>query len=812
MSTLFGRFRLLASQVFVTRALGAPIRSFAICHRCAARHDRHLGGPTSNNRTSTGYSDTGRKATAIARTVRLIQQSDARSRGFRPKCLSIQGTQSYGTAGHSGRFRQHRTHFDADAKKHEREQIKKRRATLVDLRRSLLARQLDGSKLQEAWDRLKPWCKAIGDIEDGPQTLAQTEWALMGQWLYQHETVADMRQAWEALSPEDRNDRWDSVMLSTLINAPEKAARVLQATYTPTTPDYAAADVMFLVASNIARPDRVKRGLELEESLKRDPIVVADEAVALLELLLSHRVWLQQRTLGLLASTVPPIHTKRILDLAQENGHRLHDNTLLQLASGLARVREHKPLALELLEQVLDRGTIAGSQYKICSVVTRLLDHPRQDPREGGWARPDEDAAFTKRALQVLIEKGLQPNIINLTPLIQTLCWNGSFDEAKAMADLFVESGVVLDRRAASALLAGAKYGGGTETMTRALDIASRSHISEVDTLTHLLHAVYTCAERDWQDERDKPNRVESFLPIFELYQRKFSVEPLRRWLPEWPSDTSDSMGQASYECWARRDAMLRVAQGAFADEDVFSRRLEPAPQTIALLLRAYVRNFTKEEDLVRFYIHFKGQLEGPQEDDTASQLMETQGSLIHDCIIRTMLGSSMRLWREALLVFGDMLRDNSGAASLPSDDGAKLGAAVLHPHPRIFTFSVLTRGLLFLGKFELVEQLYAVMQEHGIQHNLVSLNTAIKGYASNQKVEETVAALQHIDYCGFQTDGFTHSSFDRLRFRDKEKAFEQMEAIMTNNSQRLAHGSRRLTERPQVYGDGAREADRTSP
>lgn len=65
--------------------------------------------------------------------------------------------------------------------------------------------------------------------------------------LFELESVASMRKAWESLSVEERQRKWPSVMLSTMHRCPEKARLVLEATLDSLPPGYAIHDVLLFV-------------------------------------------------------------------------------------------------------------------------------------------------------------------------------------------------------------------------------------------------------------------------------------------------------------------------------------------------------------------------------------------------------------------------------------------------------------------------------------------------------------------------------------------------------------------------------------
>ncbi|KAM0557109.1 hypothetical protein ACHAPJ_005372 [Fusarium lateritium] len=608
-------------------------------------------------------------------------------------------------------------------------------------------------------------------------------WREDGKWLFELDSVSDMEKAWRTLDVETRKNKWPTTMLSTLNLRPEKAVQVLEATLDPLPPGYAINDVAHFCIDNL-KLDDIK--------VMRDRITKADEVLELfaklVEDLPSGHVPFRQHTLGHLAKKLPVEQTAEMYQILRRLGIKLHRNTLLFYASKLASSNAHKEKAFEILRGITEEGHDLNSAA-VASVITTLL-HTRATA--DAWSS-SEHAFLPQRAMEYFLERGFSPNLVSFTALVESLCLQGDIAEAVRLPLLLAENGAELDTRCYTTVFRGAKNSLQASNIKLALDVARAAKVPYVDVLNNTLHSIFYFAEMECRERKLSPPWV---LPVFgqmlRIYAKKFDLEPLQWLLPDTlplilgqdNADGPEKFRSGPRREWEFRNTIIPVVDEFFESND--APRQKPNTQTLAIMLRAYIKSLYRPYDLMSFYSFFKSRLEESGSGrNWAQELVKEQGALIHDTIILVML-ERRGLLRPALQVFGDMLRDSlSTRAKEEGKEVAGLsGEPPIHPAPNMFTFSILIRGLFMRKEKMLAEQVLQAMREHNLAPNDVTWNTLAKGYASMQNLSQTVGTLQDLEAAGYKPDMYTFKAFAKLK--DQTKALEMMEKIIDENKKRL--------------------------
>lgn len=660
--------------------------------------------------------------------------------------------------------------------------------------------QYPESELRSVKKQFNRWKKTIQQLNSGRQSAA-LHGEDRGKWLYDLSDVALMRDAWEATSVETRQKEWPEAMLATLRRCPSKASIVLEATMSPLPPGYAIHDVLRFIAQNL-QLDSIKN--------INDRASMADEVLALLAHIMEDvpkgHVPFQQSTFGLFAKRLPATQAKDLYEILHKENFELHKNTRLHFAKNLAGEAAHKTSAFEILKATVEDGATLNDTAS-ASVVTTLLHCKAVSD---GWSRQVERFA-AKDALQLLMEHGYTPNTITLTALVDSLCQHGQTEEAIRLTLLFAESGVPLDAKTWTTVFAGAKASLNVDNVTKALLVAKATPASFESVLSNALHAVFYFADAETRRMRMKaPWSIPMFRPMLKVYAKKLELKSLQWWLPDSlplllsdegvDTEMDDKFRDPLDRHWDFMHSILPVVDKLFAaDGDAGEGKLQPNTSADGVMLRAYIRSLSRPQDILSFYRFFRSRLE--EQSKYPSLLLRDQGAMIHDTFILVML-EHQELWREALHVFGDMLKDSLRTSSATNTDGASSKAAELrskvvepdvynaavetalttpaHPAPTVFTLTVLLRGLLFQGETGLAAQMMQVMQELNLQPNLVTWNTLIRHHALAQNTKMTVSLLQEMEAAGVKPDLYTYSAFNKLR--DQDKALEMMQAIVDEN------------------------------
>ncbi|KAI5462494.1 hypothetical protein BGZ63DRAFT_383970 [Mariannaea sp. PMI_226] len=640
--------------------------------------------------------------------------------------------------------------------------------------------QYQGDELLAVRRQFNAWKRKLHLVMERRNTIHRP-WQDDGKWLFELKDTASMRKAWEEMDLKAREQQWFHVMLSTLHSCPHKAGQVLAATLDPLPPGYAIADTILCYLKSI-NVDEVKSP-QVRAS-------IADEIVDLIAKVLldlpSNYVPLRQYTLALLAGKLPTDQVAEIYQTLRQTGLKLHWHTRLRYASTLAKSLSHKDSAYEILRS-LCADKIDFNQPIIASVVTTLLHVRDTDSTSSNSFSP-------QRAMEFFLENGYAPNLASFTALVDSLCKQGDLAEAIRLPLLLAENGADLDTRCYEIVFRGAKHSLKASNIRQALDVAKAAKVPYVDVLNNILHSVFYFAEMECREKRQQPIRtLPVFTPLLSVYSKRFDLEPLQWLLPDTLPLILEQSGQDGLgkfrsgppEEWNFSHTILPIAE-EFFDSGPVSRQ-EPNSVTLAIMLRAYIKSLQNPYDIMTFWSFFKTRLEETDvEKNWAIDLVKKEGSIIHDTLILTML-EHRSLLRPALQVFGDMLRD-SLKTKLNEDERNELPSSsedtAVHPVPNLFTFNIMIHGLFMRHEKLLAEQVLQVLREHKLEPNNVTWNTLVKGYASMQKLSQTVGTLQDLEAAGFKPDSYTFRAFARLN--DQTRALQMMEKIIDTNMKQL--------------------------
>ncbi|KAI9167637.1 putative transcriptional regulatory protein [Paramyrothecium foliicola] len=597
-----------------------------------------------------------------------------------------------------------------------------------------------------------------------------------GRWLGELDTATAMREAWTSLDLDVRKKTWIDVMVATLIFSPSKAVAVLESTLDPVPPEYAVHDVLLFIA-------RRQNFTFFENARQRtsSAIKIVELVEKILVLYPKNNLFFSEQPFALLARHLPCDYVDEIYDMLRRAGLKPSFHTSLHFARSLGSETKYKRKALEILNPLLQGGSAHPAMH---SVITTLLTYR---PAEGDGTH-SEPQLTPETALRSLVERNYVPNVINLTAGLDALCQYGEYKEAARLALLFAEENIKLDGRTAAKLFKGAKLSLQAENVQKAFEIAEITSMPYVDVLNEGLHAMYYFATMEsHHNEHEAPWTLPVFLPMLHLYSQRFALEPLQRWLPvSLPlllRGGGPAMDTSDMSRWPSLNSVTSVV-GDFFGKGANGKEY-PNSTTIATMLRAYIKSLRDPHDILRFYHNIKSQLEEGRHGTPIAKLMEENGSLLHDTLIRAMME---RPWftRAGLSIFGDMLQAHVKRLEGKSEkrDPAIDLNLPLHPSPSRFTFAIVITGLMTRGSVTLAEQMVNIMHEHGIEVDLPIWNTIIKGHARTQDIKNTVAALRKMEAAGFSMSNRTFRAFGKLQ--NQKAAFKIMERIIEENMQSM--------------------------
>lgn len=646
-----------------------------------------------------------------------------------------------------------------------------------------LTRNCDPKDRAEVKARFKAWRRRFARVYDhmlkGKPFHAKHK--LLGEddlvRLLELEGVEEMRLAWQRETEERRIALWPNVMLSALRLRPTKAHAVLEATFDEaTTPSYAVRDtVCFLVRQSIF--------LDFEERRRTDKTSL-DLVLYLLNNSANRYLQFPQ---WVLFTLVKGLETDELANLYRElvrYQHLLHTNTLLHVASRLAKDVSHKSTALQILQSIVQSDALDVNTPRGAALCTSILSMGKGDMKSDTPVTPAE-------LFERLLDLGLSPNLLTYTVIIRNLCLNKELDTAWQVFDVMIEHNTSPDARLYSVLLNGAKLCQDFRSILRVVQAASSDNIRDPVVWNDLLHALFLPWLIEARRKGIRPPRVlPAFRSMLEAYVKFFKLDPLRTLISadidEYLKDTPVPNG-----IWQAESKVLPLVSSlpALEPQDL----IEPGSDTLGIMLMGYVRGFSKAYNIIAFYSQFRSLLQ--QGDPAAVRLVKERGTLVYDIVLKAVLEWD-GLLHVALEVASDMLKGAELASVDPSSLPAESKLIPHHPAPSVYTWSILLNGFMFHRKVGEAERILQMMRQYGVEPSIVTWNTLLAGYTREQEVDRTVKTFQRIENAGLKADNFTFKAFSYLR--DKDKALGLMEEMVARR--------KRWLEKGQGQGGVARE------
>lgn len=623
---------------------------------------------------------------------------------------------------------------------------------------------------------IEKWKQLCAEIRSGsePKWLVREEVSWIAE--LSRESVRDV---WADLPDEKKRQLWRHLVLTTILKRPERTPMVLLTTLTEPLPLRSCVnDVLHIILLLLKKPTlghRAKHDM-VEQTLQA--------ALHYIKIKTPKTNIIRPATLGMLAKHLSRQQLSELYDAVKDLSIPLSLDTELQFASrfgGLRASDAHREKAFEILRGIVSRGEKLMDP-RIASVITSLL-HQKSTGEKSTFA--------PMQVLQYFMENGFLPSAITVTALVETLCERSEFHEAIHLVKLFSANGLKLDAKACDVLLKGAQHTHNDEQLEAALKLSKSLGAPGNLLAKHAIHAIYlriqheaqeaqarrsgssSLAERKalWEKPRLAQENQEAFIAMLRFYTERFELGSFQSLVPQTlPYLVWNEAEAEGSEPWKYKETLLPLLKRSLAVPE--KSPLSPCSETLALLLRAYVKSLWRPYDLMSMYSFFKSRLRDPQgEGVAASNIVKERGSFIHDSFILAMM-QTHALVRPALEVFGDMLKDNFR----DSNTG-------IHPPPSVFTFTIILAGLSRHRENKLFDNFKHIMEENGVTPNLVTTTTFVKNHASRQDVASTVGALRELESLGYLPNQFTFDAFGRLR--NQQQALDLMSKIIDENKRR---------------------------
>lgn len=627
-------------------------------------------------------------------------------------------------------------------------------------------------------------------------------------------SVEGMREFWYSKPKEERESETPGIIFVALNFAPESAVRVLEVIIEEdVTPPYIVPDAVgFLVRWSAMLPKmrgeahkRAIFGLVLHILRNSKPGSYRFQQWILYDLIAN---------CNLAAMNVLYAELERYR-------HHLHVFTRLNVAKRFAKHTRYKGRALDILEAIVERGTLSVDSSLCSRLITSIATFPEPDPAGDQWSQMTELARSQAMVFERLLPLGFPPNRISFTAIIRSLCTTWQMERAWRVYDVMRENGIKADPVLLSTLLNGAKLCGHMPSTHRVIDELSPTALMDPYIWNDLLHTIVVAACREAAHKRIRPPFLLPLFPtLLRVYAMFYRLERLQKLIP---FDLDSVLAAADQDSdpgdWQWKSdvvAMMRKLPNSKPDQ-----LAEPDVVTLAIMIIGYVKSCSVPS-ILGFYDRFRALLSN--NDEIVLSLLRTN-TIPYDAVIKAVTEHKGNL-RLGLSILNDMLKsaaDSASAAaaaaaamveprpipltitspSSPSPTSSEAAAADAetaaqtqeappqqpppneassvpfdHPQPSVYTWSIILRAVSrSTGNAEAAERVLDMMRRRGVEPNLVTWNTLVRGYTNTQRVVKTVLALERLVAAGYQPDSYTQRALASMRYREQALALLERRA-----------------------------------
>ncbi|CZR60368.1 uncharacterized protein PAC_10264 [Phialocephala subalpina] len=585
------------------------------------------------------------------------------------------------------------------------------------------------------------------------------------------------RQIWDDLDKRMRSNIWPGLMITALEHHPDQALDVLEATFkAPYPPAFAVSNCLeYLVSHEFRGPASL---------IPKDIIRFVNRIRVLLYLGAQRRVCLPQDSILLLVSRLRAPETRRLWVTLRQINHPLHENTLLQFASHLAKGDSRSvTTALEALQQMRDKDVRLDTP-KALSVLSTMLERSDRDT---------DAQQLDSTILSFMADSGVPPNIITYNILLQNALRDGDFETGWNIYETMIQNGIEPDAFTYSSLLNDAKLRMNPEAIKRVISLVKEKGIRNHHIVTDVLHAIFLLhndrEQRSTQhalhfERRSKP----AFDNMLQVYCEYFHTQPLFRLIP--------SFG----------DRFPKLLEAVKSSQNS-AQLLHPPSPTLVVMLTAYLSDLQRSTGVKTFYDHFNQLLisGNPIAVDLSKQpyiwsvmIMNFSrfGDRLADC--PELVGRMLANVKKPLISAEDANSNDSRLSPYQPEFSTQMAShsndletppvAILdseatsqdtpYPHsfpaPNVYTWSILLKIFMDHQQPLAAEQVLKMMKERNVEPNIVTWNTLIVGYSKMQDTLSAVDALRRMENAGIKPDDITMKALSKMQ--DKRTMIAAME------------------------------------
>lgn len=592
------------------------------------------------------------------------------------------------------------------------------------------------------------------------------------------ETSHSLRKAWEDIPEIQRVRLWPELMLIALKDCPEKAMKVLSATYIEPYPDGRALsdclDYIIWYYLRYAHLTDDTPALEIFQSVSR----------LLSQGPLDH-VYLSQTSIFLLMKHLRTSElVEKLYRTMVKSNNPLHHNTLMQFADQLAKSGgRYTNIAYEIMEIIGDLRGINFNTEQMASLCTTLL-----------MAAGENTNFHYNEVFEYMLKCGLRPDIIIYNVLIYKTLKAGESERGWQVYEMMKEHGIQPDAYTYSILMNDAKSRVDKAAITHITQAVNQRSLWSPHIIADALHSMFIFSSyQHRQDTRNAARRWESppvlettyFEQMLPVYCQYFRFEPLSHLIPGL---------EGLYKHITNSNSI--PLQG--------EQLVDPQMPILIIMLGALLKSFNDSETPKIFYQHWKQLVKNNDPIVTQMSDQKEHYGFRHIYNLNLLaLGQHASRIPDCLQIIEDMAAKPPG----PPDTGDPdiYEPPPLHPpQPDVCTWSILVHIFQKHRQSRAAEKILVMMKERGVEPNKVTWTTLLHGYAKMQEPRMAIDVMSRMEKAGFRCDHHTLAALNQLR--DRRALVEGMQRLEEERRAREIAAVEDIQKKVEEMGNGTEE------
>ncbi|KAJ1326752.1 leucine-rich PPR motif-containing protein [Microdochium nivale] len=438
-----------------------------------------------------------------------------------------------------------------------------------------------------------------------------------------------------------------------------------------------------------------------------------------------------------------------------ERGQYWTHNTLLHLASRLAKSSGHKVQAMHVFSHMKSLENFDINSPEAASVCTSLLSVPRVGPLPDGLAEPDNMFKF-------LLNLGFNPNLISWSALMHNFCKRGHLDTGWKVFDMLCQQGFQPDAQALSILMNSSRTENDIQSARNVLRVAIASKSWSPGLINNFLATLFAASESQARIERRQRKSNNAWRSMVQLYSKFFHLAPLQQ-LTLFPLENILTLRDA---LWGRDTELTNMAASVRPLKD--SELMQPDSNTLILMFTAHMRSIQNPFALRRYYRLYQRLQQ--QRNPLIMAMLRDHGTRIHDSFVqafmqfRATVPFALEIALRMLRRGRQTLRDKSQRCRYQA--------------PSAHTWTILMNG--FKNHREATDAariLDLMIRVAAVQPTSATWNILLAAYARQGRLRAAVEVVSCREAAGFASGQRTVESFRFFSEQQRVRVIELLDA-----------------------------------